>query len=174
MGLLTHWRNRYYCNPFQHATSLEVGRVDMGVDYFGTGPIRAMGRARIIGDGGAGWPGGHYLAYTLLRGKHKGRHVYVAEAVTPVVKAGQVVKRGQMIARFAPKAAPGKFPGIETGWSSPTLNRTLAAETGQTGGADHADSPAGVCFARFLHHHGAPAPLVPNQAHGLEYPRPLL
>ena len=161
----------FYCNPFAHSTHLEVGRIDMGVDYHGIGPIRAIGRAKIVGLGGAGWPGGEFIHYLLLRGRHKGRYVYVAEAVEPLVKVGETVKRGQRIARFRLDALPGAYPGIEIGWASSVTNETLAAAMGQTGGVDHANSPAGECFARFLHHHHAPAPPVSNQAHGLEYPR---
>lgn len=157
----------WYRNPF-HGAQVEVGRVDMGVDYFGHGAICAIGKAEIVGNGGAGWPGGNYLLYRLLRGRHKGRYVYVAEAIQPCVNAGQVVKKGQVVAYFGPNAAPGKFPGIETGWGSPVLNETLAAKMGQTGGKDHADSPAGLAFARFLRRIGAPAPVVPK---GAEYPK---
>ena len=164
-GILGGILHPFYRNPF-HLSHVQVGRVDMGVDYHGTGPITAIGRARIIGDGGEGWPGGHYLAYTLLRGRHKGRHVYVAEGIVTGVRAGQIVKKGQIVAFFAPDAAPGAYPGIETGWSSGTLNRTRAAEMGQTGGQDHADSPAGLAFARFMRRIGAPAPSVPR---GPEY-----
>lgn len=163
-------RSPFYCNPFAHATQLQVGRVDMGVDYHGVGFIRAIGRARIMGLGGDGWPGGQFIHYELLRGRHKGRHVYVAEAVTPLVKAGEVVKRGQRIAKFRIDSAPGAYPGIETGWASGVTNETLAAAMHQTGGKDHANSPAGICFARFLHHHGAPAPVVPERRTGAEYP----
>lgn len=162
----------FYRNPFYLAHT-ETGRVDMGVDYHGVGTICAIGRARIVGDGGKGWPGGHYLCYELLLGRHRGRYVYVAEGVLPIVKPGQVVKKGQAIAHFNGNAAPGQYPGIETGWSSDngTLNETLAAQMGQLGGKDHADSPAGQAFARFLHRIGAPAPQVPP---GPEYPKPLL
>lgn len=165
-------RHPFYRNPFYNAHPV-VGRVDMGVDYHGLGQICAIGKARIVGDGGRGWPGGHYLCYKLLRGRHRGRYVYVAEAIRPVVKGGDVVKKGQVVAYFTPESAPGAMPGIETGWSSEsgTLNETLAAEMGQTGGKDHANSPAGQGFARFLHRIGAPAPQVPP---GPEYPKPLL
>lgn len=156
----------FYRNPFYKA-KVQVGRVDMGVDYHGTGPICAIGRAKVVGDGGQGWPGGHYLCYRLLRGRHKGKHVYVAEAIRPVVRAGQTVRKGQVVAYFTPDSAPGASPGIETGWSSPIINTTLAAEMGQTGGAHHEYSPAGLAFARFLHRIGAPSPIV---SVGPEYP----
>lgn len=156
----------FYRNPF-HAARVVVGRIDMGIDYHGYGPISAIGKAKIICIGGNGWPGGCYILYRLLRGRHKGRYVYVAEAVTPLVKPGQVVKKGQSICDFGADAAPGTYPGIETGWGSPICNLTLAAYQGDTGGVDHADSPAGLAFARFLKRIGAPHPPV---GPGREYP----
>ena len=159
----------HYFNPFRRA-SIVAGRTDMGVDYHGTGPIDAIGDATVIGNGGAGWPGGHYLLYRLENGPHAGRHVYVAEAIIPTVGGGQKVKAGQQIALFGPGAHDGFYPGIETGWSSPTLNLTLAAAMGETGGVGHADSPAGECFARFLRRLGAPT--QENPGPGPEYPSP--
>jgi hypothetical protein len=158
----------YYGNPFRHASHLEVGRVDMGVDYHGVGRIDAIGRCRIEGIGGAGWPGGVYIMYRLLRGRHRGKHIYVAEAIHPTCEVGRVYYKGQQIANFGANAAPGRNPGIEIGWSSGTLNETLAAAT--TGYHEGEPTPAGQCFARFLHHHGCPTPQVPNLAHGSEYP----
>lgn len=157
----------FYRNPFHASKGLVIGRVDMGVDYSGFGPICAIGKCLVIGDGGHGWPGGHYLLYKLLRGRHKGRYVYVAEAVTPCVHAGQIVRKGQAVAYFSPDAAPGKYPGIETGWSTGTLNETLAAATEQPLPPNNSDTKAGRCFARFLRNIGAPAPPVDR---GPEYP----
>jgi hypothetical protein len=124
----------------------------------GSAPTRsggiAIGDAEIVGDGGHGWPGGHYLAYKLLSGPHAGRFVYVAEAIEPLVSAGQHVKAGDHIARFGPDAAPGHSPGIETGWSSETLNLTWAKKT--TGYHEGDKTPAGKAFCRFLHSLGVP------------------
>lgn len=167
-SLLTYWRNRYYVNPFRHSSHLEVGRVDMGVDYHGVGRIDAIGRCKVVGIGGAGWPGGVYLHLKLLRGRHKGRYVYIAEAIRPTVKVGQRVYRGRQVGVFTADGAPGRNPGIEIGWASTVTNRTLAAAT--TGYHEGEQTEAGICFARFLHHHGAPSPDVPNREHGKEYP----
>lgn len=167
MGLLDYWRNRYYCNPFRHAESLLVGRVDMGVDYHGTGRIDAIGRCRVVGIGGHGWPENMYLHVRLLRGPHRGRYVYIAEGIKPTVRLGEVVRRGHQLGVFTEAGAPGRT-GIETGWGSATTNQTLAAAT--TGYHEGEQTTAGICFARFLHHHGAPAPDVPNREHGKEYP----
>jgi hypothetical protein len=158
------WYRLYYRNPFHRSTRLQVGRVDMGVDYHGEGLIGALGRARILGvevGPQTGWPGGCFLFYRLLRGPMRGKTWYLAEGVTPLVRAGDLVKKGQPIARFNHDAAPGEYPGIETGWGSEAQNVTLAAATHQTGGVDHADSPAGLAAARFLRRIGAPAPRVP-------------
>jgi hypothetical protein len=147
-----------YVNPFKDATQLVAGRIDMGVDFKGVGPIAAIGDAQIVGDDGLGWPGGHphghYLAYKLLNGPHAGRFVYVAEAIQPLVAAGQHVKAGDHIARFGADAAPGPSTGIETGWSSETLNLTWAKKT--TGYTEGEKTSAGKAFCRFLHSLGVP------------------
>lgn len=144
---------RPYVNPFAHA-SVVPGRIDMGVDYHGTGPITAIGKATVIALGGAGWPGGQYIHYQLLEGPHAGRHVYVAEAVRPVVRAGQVVMAGQTICNFRSDSAPGAYPGIEFGWASGTTNLTWAAVT--TGYHEGHETPAGIAFCRLLKQLGAP------------------
>jgi Putative peptidoglycan binding domain len=156
-----------YVNPFARA-QVVAGRIDMGVDYHGTGPILAIGDATIVGLGGTGWPGSHYLLYRLENGPHAGHHIYVAEAIEPSVRPGQRVRAGETIASFGPGARYGFYPGIETGWGSPEVNLTLAAAMGNTGGFGHSNSPAGICFARFLHRLGAP--VVWNPGPGPEYP----
>lgn len=156
----------FYRNPF-YSAHVTVGRIDQGCDYNGQGTITAIGRCKIIGDGGRGWPGGHYLLYQLLRGRHRGRYVYVAEAIRPCVHAGEIVRKGHPVAYFGVAAAPGKYPGIETGWGSPILNETLAAQTEQPLPPDNSNTRAGQSFARFLHRIGSPAPPV---SAGPEYP----
>jgi len=138
----------------------------MGVGYKGYGPIEALGNAVIIGDGGSGWYG-HYLVYKLTNGKHAGRYVYVAEAIVPKVRSGSV-KAGTTIAYFGPNAAPRrKTTGIETGWSSSTINRTWAQAT--TGYNEGDVTPAGRAFARLLRLLGAP--VRDNPGPGPTFPR---
>ena len=144
---------RGYVNPFKLSKNLVAGRTDMGVDYHGTGPIVALGNAVMLGDGGRGWPGGHYLLYKLTNGKHSGRYVYVAEGIVPKRKSG-TVKAGTTIANFGANAAPGRSPGIEIGWSTSTLNLTWAKAT--TGYYEGQKTPAGKAFARLLRLLGAP------------------
>lgn len=146
-----------YVNPFSSAY-VEVGRIDAGVDYHGRGPIDAIGDAYIEGLGGGGWPGGEYILYRLTSGGMAGKYIYVAEGVTPTVRAGQRVKAGATICTFRWDSAPGMYPGIETGWSSNLVNLTYADATGEPSGPGRSDTEAGLCFARFLKSVGAPAP----------------
>jgi hypothetical protein len=94
-----------YQDPFVNATQ---GRTDMGVDYVGSGPINAIGNARILQIGAPGWPNGgagpaaQGVLYQLLDGPRSGQIVYVYEGLTPTVHAGQQVVAGQQIARFYP------------------------------------------------------------------------
>jgi hypothetical protein len=94
-----------YQFPFLAAT---WGRTDMGVDFTGSGPINAIGNARIIQTGAAGWPNGgagpagEGVLYRLLDGPRAGQIIYVYEGITPTVHAGETVVAGQRIATFYP------------------------------------------------------------------------
>jgi hypothetical protein len=94
-----------YQNPFVDAVE---GRIDMGVDFTGTGPIVAIGTARILQVGAPGWPNGgagpaeQGVLYKLLAGPEAGSIIYVYEGLTPTVRPGQLVLAGQQIATFYP------------------------------------------------------------------------
>ena len=94
-----------YQSPFVDAVE---GRIDQGVDYTGTGPINAIGNARILATGAPGWPNGgagpagQGVLYRLLDGPKAGQVVYVYEGLTPTVHPGEEVIAGQQIARFYP------------------------------------------------------------------------
>jgi murein DD-endopeptidase MepM/ murein hydrolase activator NlpD len=103
-----------YVNPFGLSSNLVTGRVDQGVDFTGTGPIVAVGDARILATGAPGWPEGGGVLYQLLDGSLKGQTIYVYEGVDATVQAGQMVKAGQQIATFRPGGS------IETGFADPT------------------------------------------------------
>jgi len=105
-----------YVNPLRGIKNLAPQRIDMGVDFGGSGPIYALGPAVItnaIGNS-PGWPGGGWITYRLTSGRGKGLMVYLAEDVTPTVKAGQVVNSSTVIAQMHDTGA-----GIETGWAMP-------------------------------------------------------
>jgi hypothetical protein len=100
--------------------------VDEGVD-FSARPgqsIKAMGDARIIGISPNWYKGQPYLSYELTSGSQKGKIIYVAEQITPTVKAGQHVRAGDQIGVYA-----GSGTGIETGYGSRTPG--LAASAGE-------------------------------------------
>ena len=86
-----------YVSPFVSATQ---GRIDMGVDFTGAGPIVAIGNARILATGAPGWPEGGGVLYRLLDGPEAGSVIYVYEGVSATVRPGQWVAAGQQIASF--------------------------------------------------------------------------
>jgi murein DD-endopeptidase MepM/ murein hydrolase activator NlpD len=88
-----------YVSPFLNAAT---GRIDQGVDFTGTGPILAVGAARILQTGAPGWPEGGGVLYQLLEGPLAGQAIFVFEGVDATVKPGQTVKAGQQIATFRP------------------------------------------------------------------------
>jgi 3D (Asp-Asp-Asp) domain-containing protein len=128
-----------YANPFHSSRSLTSLRIDMGVDYSGTGPIGAIGNATTTyaQASGTGWgpfscSGGHggAVVYRLTDGPDAGRHVYTTEGIIPTVAAGQTVKAGQTVATFT--------GCIEIGWGSGAGDGTQAVVLGQEcgGGQD--------------------------------------
>jgi hypothetical protein len=125
-----------YVNPVQDVAGLSTGRIDMGVDYAGSGPLLAIGKARIsmasANDAGplscwgiSCWPGGGIVVYKLLEGPFAGRYVYDAESITPTIRAGQIVRPGQTIAILHPVS-----PNMETGWAAGHGAETLAIRRG--------------------------------------------
>jgi hypothetical protein len=126
--------SRAYVNPLREVANLKASRIDMGVDYSGSGPILALGRAKIVlaSDRLAGpescWgktcvpPPGDMIVYRLLDGRFAGKYVYVVENITIKVKAGQTVSAGQRIAILHDAS-----PNLEIGWASGHGPQTLAA-----------------------------------------------
>ena len=74
-----------YQNPFPDALG---GRIDQGVDFVGTGPILAIGNARILATTAPGWPNGgagpagQGVLYRLLDGSRAGQVIYVYEGLS--------------------------------------------------------------------------------------------
>lgn len=121
-----------YINPLRAVVGLRRSRIDMGVDYSGSGPIVAIGRAKVITAGyfpgpESCWgrtcapaPGG-WVDYRLLDGPFEGKFVYAVENITVSVKAGQTVRPGQTIAVLHHRA-----PNLEIGWAAGHGVETLA------------------------------------------------
>ena len=126
-----------YVNPLREVANLRASRIDMGVDYSGSGPILALGRAKVVlaSDRLAGpescWgrtcvpPPGDMIVYRLLDGRFAGKYVYVVENITVKVKAGQTVSAGQRIAILHQGS-----PNLEIGWASGHGAETLAVARG--------------------------------------------
>lgn len=123
-----------FSNPIGKGLSPE--RIDMGVDYGGSGPLYAIGNGTIVNLYNSGWPGGTFLTLHL----DSGQYMYYAEDVQPLVSIGQKVTAGQHIAN-----ATGGSTGIEVGWAAPPgTGTTMAASLGQQSG--HGD-PGSVTTA---------------------------
>jgi murein DD-endopeptidase MepM/ murein hydrolase activator NlpD len=135
-----------YVNPFRRVRGLTANRIDMGVDYGGTGPVLAIGDAKVYAAASSGtrWPGGGFIGYTLLNGPYKGKHVFIAENVRPSVRVGSRVRAGQVIGHMS--------GGIETGWGSGVPYGALAAKLGQQASGDPGAwmSAAGYSFNKLL------------------------
>jgi peptidoglycan hydrolase-like protein with peptidoglycan-binding domain len=118
-----------YVNPLADA-SVTPERIDMGVDYAGTGTLTALGQAKVtfVGITGTGWPGA-FIEYQLLNGPDAGRYVYYAEGVRPAagIYVGRILQPGQAVAYLI----PGWPTGIEVGWGSGIGTSTLAEQLGE-------------------------------------------
>jgi Peptidase family M23 len=120
-----------YVNPI--GAGLITGRIDMGVDFTGSGPLYAMGNGTITNVYNSGWPGGTFIGLHMDDGKY----VYYAENIQPNVKVGQRVKAGQKIG-----FARGQYPYVEIGWAAaPGTGQTLAAAHNQQ---SHSGDPGAV------------------------------
>ena len=109
-----------FSNPI--GQGLIAGRIDMGVDFGGAGPLYALGRGTIVSVYNSGWPGGVFLVIQL----DSGQYVYYAEDVAAAVVAGQRVAAGELIGH-----ATGGGDGIEIGWADGAAGGTMAMRHGQ-------------------------------------------
>jgi hypothetical protein len=156
-------------NPFAHSTSITPDRIDMGVDYTGTGAIDAIGDATITEAAATdcGWAapgcipfgcaGSHAgaVVYRLTDGPQSGRYVYVTEGITPDVHAGQPVKAGQQVATFT--------GCIEIGWASGPSSSPMAAALGQectSGDPGCRSTYCGMTMSDLVHAAGGPAGII--------------
>jgi len=150
-----------YVNPFRSSTSISPGRIDMGVDYTGAGPIVAMGSGTVTYSqpANAGWgpfscTGGYggAVVYRLTDGADRGRYIYVAEGIIPTVSAGQTLRAGQQVAAFT--------GCIETGWGSGDGDQPKAQALGQecqSGDPGCVSTACGQNMSQLIHALGGPA-----------------
>lgn len=132
MTKTVHYDVWTYVNPLRAVPDLRTSRIDMGVDYSGSGPILAIGAGRVVaaryipgpegcwGRTCAPAPGG-WVVYQLLDGPFAGKYVYAVENITVKVKTGQLLMPGQEIA-----VLHNASPNLETGWAAGRKAETLA------------------------------------------------
>jgi len=148
-----------YQNPLRDVSRLYPERVDMGVDFSGTGPVYAIGAGVVMEAkaSGSGWPGGGWITYQLTDGPAVGEVVYVAEDVVPAVQPGQKVTADTVLGHMYEGE-----DGIETGWAmldSGSAESQLP-EAGGIGGAGPFPTAIGMNFEYLLRALGVPA--APN------------
>jgi hypothetical protein len=138
-----------YANPLRSVIGLVPERIDMGVDFGGSGPVYALGNAVITSATGssAGWPGGGWITYRLTDGPAAGLSVYVAEDVTPTVQVGEQVSSSTVIGNIFNGGA-----GIETGWAQPdgSSAESQLPEAGAISGGGPFPTKVGVSFEELL------------------------
>lgn len=143
-----------YANPVQHIQNLTAERIDMGVDYSGTGSLVAMGDGVITNVYNSGWPGGTFIGLKFTSGTYKDLIMYYAEDIKPSVSVGQRVKAGETIGQMYNGGS-----GIEIGWSSDGIGTALAAHLGQIPSAGDAggwSTACGVSMSDFIKACGGP------------------
>lgn len=126
-----------YVNPLSGIANLVAERIDQGVDFSGSGPIKAIGDGQVLVTSEAGWPGGGYMAYQLTSGPASGKVIYVAEDITPTVAPGDKIKAGQTIANMFNGGS-----GIETGWATSNGLQPVS-QTAEAGSISGANLPGG-------------------------------
>jgi hypothetical protein len=165
-----------YTNPLRLVRGLYPGRIDMGVDYAGSGPLLALGNGRVTkaSNHDSGWPGGGVVVYRLSKGPFAGKYVYVTENIRVRVRRGQRVKLGEQIATLHRS-----FPHMETGWAAGDRDRTLATVDGHDcpcGDPGGWSTIEGRNFDHLLMLLGAPSgylqPNPPKQTMPPGWPRP--
>jgi hypothetical protein len=132
-----HYTVWAYVNPLRAVAPLHASRIDMGVDYSGSGPILAIGEAKVIfaranvSGPESCWgrtcapPGSGMVVYRLLDGPFAGNYVYAVENISVRVKAGQTVGAGEPVAILHEGS-----PNLEIGWAAGRGAETLAIKDG--------------------------------------------
>lgn len=140
-----------YANPFAGVQNLVPERVDMGVDFSGTGPVVAIGSGTITQTVNFGWPNSTFICIHLDSGAYKGKYAYFAEDIQASVKTGQHVNAGDPIGTMFNGTS-----GIECGWAAPPgIGATMAAISLQWNKTN--STAYGVSFNKFLMSLGVPS-----------------
>jgi hypothetical protein len=140
--------NQFYQYPITGSATQNPERIDQGVDFGGSGQFHAIGDSVVDAIVPNWYQGQPLVEMTLTDGPLKGKQYYVAEGIDPVVKVGQQVTKGQVIANIT-----GGSTGIETGWGAGGGKTLAQATTGYTEGQQTA---AGQSYSQFLQKLGGP------------------
>jgi len=151
--------NNNYRNPLRAVKGLVSLRVDEGVDYFGSGPVYAIGNGQvaIYMNGNSDWPGGDWISYKLLDGPAKGFYVYVAEdcALNTSLHVGSIVNSNTVLCTMGPY--------IETGWAVSNADWAIShsyycvrGPCSQGTNVDGTAMQSGLNFSAFMKYIGGP------------------
>lgn len=143
-----------YVNPFAHIQNLHPERIDMGVDYSGTGTIVAIGDGQIISIHNAGWPNGTFIEEKLTSGRDAGKDWFYAEDITPAVQVSQTVTAGEPLGRCSKAAAESRPAGRPETAARPSpraSGKSRAPATRADGPPQPGRQPAGCCNHSELH-----------------------
>jgi hypothetical protein len=141
-----------YANPLAYA-NVTAERIDMGVDYAGTGYYTAFAACQITHIFPGGWGKyGNYIEYVITEpGPLQGDYFYMAEGVTPTVKEGDRLRAGDKICDLIPTW----YYGTELGQSAGTGSADTWANHfggGWTPAQDgaHDATRAGIAFSNLI------------------------
>jgi hypothetical protein len=144
-----------YQNPFRDLKNSHSMRLDGGLDYggdgVGSGPVYAVGNAKVtyVKVGGSGWPGlgtgssGAYISYTFTDGAANGLSIYIAEDCTPRVKVGDIVNANTVVCDYRDQGTH-----LETGWGNGS--GSYVSWSDYPGAANSFASNSGQDISRFL------------------------
>lgn len=148
----------YYQNPLRLIHKLHAMRIDMGVDYRGSGPVKALGTGTITAIARASshfWAhvDGNVVIERMAQGPLAGRSIYQAENCTPNpnVHVGYHVTAATTLCRLN-----NRFPWLEIGFARNDTSGIPAAWSVYLNYPDGSKTAYGVDFSRLLGDLGAP------------------
>jgi hypothetical protein len=148
----------YYLNPLRDIRRLRADRIDEGVDYGGSGPVKALGDATLtVVDRGNSYfwahVDGNVVVEQLDTGPLLGLRIYIAENCTP---AGSLYVGERVTADTTLCLLHNRFPYLETGFAQPGRDGVPAAWPVYALAPDGSQTAYGLDFSRLLGDLGAP------------------
>jgi len=162
---------KLYANPLKDA-NVTAERIDMGVDYAGTGHFSAIAKGVVTEATNytTGWTSAHpggYVEYRITQeGPLHGVHVYHSEGVSTRHKVGDELHAGDWVCRLR----PGWPTGTESGFAAGNGGEATWAAVYGGGYSEGQLTRAGLAFSRLVQHLGGPGGLVEGRAPVGEWP----